>query len=37
LNSEVGKAIKQVRDKKAIGDDNVAGMYWNCCEKMVWK
>ena len=27
LNSEVGKAIKQIRDKKAIGDDNVAGMY----------
>jgi hypothetical protein len=27
LNSEVQKAIKQITDKKAIGDDNVAGMY----------
>jgi hypothetical protein len=35
LQSEVEKAIKEMRDKKAAGDDDVPGMYSNCWEKMV--
>jgi hypothetical protein len=38
LNSEVGKSIKEMRDKKATaGDDNAPGMYSYCLEKVVSK
>jgi hypothetical protein len=31
----VVKAIKEIRDRKAIGDDDVAGDVLNCWAKMV--
>jgi hypothetical protein len=35
LQSEAEKAINEMRDKNATGDDDVPGMYSNCWEKMV--
>jgi hypothetical protein len=35
LHSEVEKAIKEMRDKKAIGDDDILVKLSNCWETMV--
>jgi hypothetical protein len=35
LQSEVKKAIKEMRNKKATGDDDVLGMCSNYWEKVV--
>jgi hypothetical protein len=35
LQSKVQKVIKEMRDKKATGADDVPGMYSNCWEKIV--
>ena len=37
MQSEVEKAIKEMRNKKATGDDDVSGDVLNYWEKVVYK